>query len=1014
MSRKRVVMKLVASTDDQQRLQGILEQLRAQGVRISAANGALRKKDIVLVVLSEHFYGDETLRAQLFDLLAMGADHILPLNLGNVPVPEDIMNLLFARNIITPSDRDDVQVAERILSAIPEKKKRMPLILSVAAVMLVLAAGIFLWSSMKKPEAEPVMVEQEPIPNPWGMTEEELAKIQNVVIIGDYFAYHTDDHIREFAAWPDVYDFVYETWEEDTRHWYSKEDGHEYTMTKYDDLRFLELMPNLRRLRMVLVDAEPEMLPDLREAEYLNYVSIFDCNISDIEWVSAKYLMYADIASTNVEDYSPLSRCEILKYVTIDGHGKFNGDFSGFAPPELSELSLSNLQPGSIDLSALSGCERLIRLDLNSIQVNNVDFLEGMKSLNSLYLQNISSLRDISALSSLGNLRDLQIRRCDMISDYTPISSCSRLESFHVERDRWISVDSTFLNELVHLRDIGLFGLNLNNMDFLGKIKGSIGVNLGFAGDIQDYSGLATRDQYQYIHVNPRNNGTSYGDYALVAPYLENATINELELYNCTNVDLENLPKVNSRLSIIRGDLEDLSGLNSDTLYRLELRDMQYLRSLDGIEGLPRLYKSGMHLSIMGCIRLTDFDALKDAQIMGLNLVGLYSLPDFSKMTVNTLCLESIDGMEDLSCLESLNKDGHYQFKFLGMDELKDLSVLREYHGGWLYVPPQVADQAQELVDRGNFTGYEVSYPESGWNPLDEEVTLLSLEELETLPKAVLRRVTRVWIAGNEIIDPDRYEIREEWIDDTPIPVLYDRETGKTTRMETGSITDFDMLSDLTNIRDLRMFNQPLTDLEGIQYFTQLQFFDAGYCRNLTDVSALYTLQDIQELWLSNTGIDSIQGVQNLPRLRGLSVSRTNVSDLSPLAEKDYDELKEIGGFHLEIPHCNIADFSFLEAIPQYSFLCVYGHPVESWMEYVKQAEIRTIGGQMRDNDTLRYFVQDHPELKEMYIEEAYQLTSLIPLLDLENLEYVHIWSGPENAVRSLDGFDYGFRLDAN
>ena len=57
--------------------------------------------------------------------------------------------------------------------------------------------------------------------------------------------------------------------------------------------------------------------------------------------------------------------------------------------------------------------------------------------------------------------------------------------------------------------------------------------------------------------------------------------------------------------------------------------------------------------------------------------------------------------MEDLHCLEALDPSRFYQFKFPGLNELKDLSVLQNFHGGTLCVPPQVADQAQELVEQG-------------------------------------------------------------------------------------------------------------------------------------------------------------------------------------------------------------------------------------------------------------------------------------------------------------------------
>ena len=114
-------------------------------------------------------------------------------------------------------------------------------------------------------------------------------------------------------------------------------------------------------------------------------------------------------------------------------------------------------------------------------------------------------------------------------------------------------------------------------------------------------------------------------------------------------------------------------------------------------------------------------DHFLNGKMLGvLNLIGTYTLPDFSQISISSLRLESIEDMEDLSCLAVLNKEYSYHFELLGLDDLKDLSVLRDFHGTSVYVPPQVADQAEELVAEGNFNYYEVRYPDSGWNPLDE------------------------------------------------------------------------------------------------------------------------------------------------------------------------------------------------------------------------------------------------------------------------------------------------------
>lgn len=1009
--KKKALIKVLALPEDLEKLGGVFDHLRRNGVVISQKKGSLGKKDIVLAVLSERFYSDEGLKTQLFDQLAVGAENILPLNLEDTPVPEEIMNLLFARNIIMSSGRSDAQLAERILSAIPEKKNPMPAVFSVAVVVLFLLGGLFLWRSISQQEADSAMAVEELVPNPLGITEEELAQIRDVIIIGDYFAYFTYDDYRSMGHWPEISDYAYEVMDGNESHWYSNEDGHEFALTRYEDLRFIERMPNLDILRMVLVDVDADMLPDLSGMKKLTSVTVRNCSMTDIGWLSGSSVSYVEICGTNIEDYGPLSDCTYLIQASIDGRGKYHGDFSSFAPPAISELRLQDINVEG-ELTALSACRSMMYLQLEGLQIQNLDFVKNIDSLRGLHLGNLPQLQDISGVAGLENLIDLNIRQCDRVRDYMPIHACHSLESLHIDRWNWMDMDSAFLNDLTKLRNIGLFGLNLNNLEFLANVNQRYGVSLGFCGDIRDYSGLSYIQKYDWIHVNPRSSGGRYGDFSLVWPHLQNASIGEMELYNCTNVDLSAISNVTGRLVITGGELEDLTGLNSATMQNLELKDMQYLRSLKGIEGLAKLPDGNMELSILGCVRLTDYSALDGRSLRSLKLCGMYHLPDFSKFSLSVLRLESIEDMEDLSCLETLDKDRIYRLEFPGLENLKDLSTLRGLKGSNLSVPPQVADQAEELVQDGNFRNYEICYPDSGWSPMNEEVTLLSMEELETLPKAVLRRVSRVWIAGDEIIDPNRYEVRDEWVRDHSEAVLYDRQTDTTRKINTGSITDFSMLSELTNLWELRLFVQPITNLEGIQNLSNLSQFEARYCPDLQDASALYALQGLEEASFQYTGIDTIQGVQNLSKLRHLNIFDTRVTDLSPLKDCDYSYTAETGGFVLIMGETAIEDLSALAVIPSFGHLNICGYPPESWMQYVEQTPVRGFVTRMGSDETLRMFVEQHPELEEVHIEDGYHLKDLTPLLALENLNYVHVWSNAEKAGRSLKGLDYKFQLD--
>ena len=86
--KKKALIKILAAPADQEKLLGVFEHLRSSGVKISQKNDALEKKDMVLVVLTERFYQDADLKERLFDQLAMGAENILPLDLGGCRYPK--------------------------------------------------------------------------------------------------------------------------------------------------------------------------------------------------------------------------------------------------------------------------------------------------------------------------------------------------------------------------------------------------------------------------------------------------------------------------------------------------------------------------------------------------------------------------------------------------------------------------------------------------------------------------------------------------------------------------------------------------------------------------------------------------------------------------------------------------------------------------------------------------------------------------------------------------------------
>lgn len=1027
MSKK--VIHLLCGDADRAALQPLLDALKTRGLRVSEQ--APGKNDLVLAALSEDFYADDSKTGALLDLVAAGAENVLPLQLDSAPIPDKIKNALYASNIIPASGRDTAHTAERIIDALPKQKSKLPLILTAAALVLIALVGLVIWRGAKKEETVPGTAQSfGEIYIPAGLTEEDLAAIEDVVIVGDYFGYYTDADFREAGEhWLNVNDDVaYRSFDDGEPRWISKEDGHAYGMTRYDNLRFLELMPKLRFLELVNVEADADSLPNLSEAAILEGVSISDCEIDSLDWLAGAGMHDFDMHSTQVKDYAPLSSCEKLRNVFLDFHRMEEADLSAFAPPALEHLDICNGQDlrFRLDLTALSACTKLreCRLDAD-LPLADLSFLAEASKLEALYIYNLHELRDISALNGMKNLKHLEIQYCERVTDYTPIAGCSSLEQIHLQCDYNPDSlrDASFLKGLSKLWDIGLYACNLNDLDFLEGKPDNGKLCLGFAGDIRDYSGLAYVKHYDWLHLNPHHNGGSrFGDISAVLPYLEGAEVKNLHLHDCGGIDLSLLPRVTENLEVWGCNLTDLSTLPDWGIKRLMLYDCMYLTSLDGIQNLPAYAKPGaLYVEVAGCPRLQDWSAIENVSLSGLGLKGVYSLPVFDGIDLGSLRLESIEDLNDLNILSGLS-DGHSynSIELVGLDAISDLSPLRRLQIKHLEIPPQVADQAQELVDAGIVGDYSVAYPDGSWQPFDGELELLSLDELDTLPKSLLWHVKRLGIAGGQLFDFNRYDIWEDWEhkdrNGNPALQLHDRETNEVTPLTPGVITDLDKLSVLTGLEELYLYGQPIQSLDGIQALSSLEQFSAKGCIALSDVSALFALPELRWVDLKCTGVDSIQGVQNLRELRFLDVSNTRVSDLTPLADCDLSAACEDQGFNLNINELELSeeDFAAIASIRRFGGLAFTNADPAIWIGALADCEIVDFGasGDLRSNEDLAAFVSDHPELRKLYLGWSEDINDLTPLLESENLESVSINGNMREAIASLDGQSFGFELE--
>ena len=463
-------VRLLLAEADRAALTPVLDALRAKGVAVAEGKGSAG--DTILAVLSEHFYADSSLKDALLGAIGGGAENVLPLQMDSAEIPDDLKNALYARNIISMGERDANLIADRIIDALPAQKSRLPIMLLAGGAVLVALIGFMVAQGMKASAPESVeetvaeateetvaeAPQEIPYPLPAGLTEEDLAEIRCVAIMGDHFKYYTErdrrmqtGELMGMVSWNEWFeDLCNESADENStdRRWFWKEDGSELNMASYD-LRFLSLMPNLEELQLVQVEVTDA--PDLSGLEKLSALYAMDCNIGDISWIVNSNVQKVKLRCDS--DYSRLGECEHLQFAELWARGGAMADLSSFAPPRLRVLLLrgdGGAAPGN--LSGLSSCSMLQTLTMDGIPIRDLSFLADKRVLEHLEMNWMQELSDISAIRNLSGLKILRIDQCRNIQDYSPIGGCSVLERLMIAAggDRRLQ-DASFLGGLKKL-----------------------------------------------------------------------------------------------------------------------------------------------------------------------------------------------------------------------------------------------------------------------------------------------------------------------------------------------------------------------------------------------------------------------------------------------------------------------------------------------------------------------------------------------------------------------------------
>ena len=820
----------------------------------------------------------------------------------------------------------------------------------------------------------------------YGFTDEDLENIDCVVILGDQFHYYTN-YMETTDYWPEASDWATRVNnEQGTAYWYSKEDGSEIETGHWEDLSFLKQMKNLRCIH--LAKAEIGNLPELAALDKIERIKIEDCTVPDLNWTAGGSMIH--FAMTGIQDgldYTPLNTCGRLSYLDLSFGDTREADLSGLAPESLFELNVNSgdyLRECRLD--GLRACGNLENLMLSHLPLRSLDFLEkanGIKRLNMSGLQ-ISDLRPVTNCKSLW---ELQLDNCQNLYDLSPLAECTEMVNIMIGGWRE-QTDVSFLNTMTKLKSVELHSVDIPNVDFVRSMK-TVGTPIGITikGRVGDWSALESANRYEQLFLNPWDGE----DFGRIAPHLEGAKVNHMKLTNFETLDLSTLPAVFQSLELERcSGLTDLTGLPTlKPAVKLVLTDLENLESLNGLKEARNKVKT--QIRIAGCPRLTDWSAVEGTNLTALELVGTYMMPDMSGMRIQTLRLESLHWLENLDFLDTISPEHRFtSLQLFDLPLVTDLSPVRQAQGGVLSVPPEMKEMAASIVEEGRFRELKIEYPEAGWQPWDTQVRLKSLEEIDRLPLAALREVTELTLAGDTVVDFEKYDVwsRSDWHDGERESwnILWDNENQQEIRVEKGSLTDLNRLKPLTGLKSLQVYEQPLTSLAGLEEMAALEGIKIENCPELADITSLFMLENVRDISIETAAVESIQGIQNLASLRRLYLHFTNVRDISPLAECDLTEAYSENGLTLDIKGYDNIDPTPLEAIRKFDYVPLNGGDVQVWLPHMRGAEV----------DRLCIDNVEQEEIKDLTMLEGMKIRRL----RIDSIKYLASLHGIEGLLK--------------
>ncbi|MEW6999776.1 hypothetical protein AADZ86_18975 [Colwelliaceae bacterium BS250] len=779
-----------------------------------------------------------------------------------------------------------------------------------------------------------------------------------------------------------------------------------------DNADFFPFDPNLSEAveLATLIITDPELATCIAEQTvgltYTHELTWLDCSDRDIYSINElDQLPFLDGLiinnMVNVTDWSVVSRLPNLTWFDAPGSHFNDGDVgylewhnslryivlnntditdvSGFANiPGLEQLSISD--ESTYDLWPLTGIQSLTSIHVDRHQVNDMNTLLNMPSLNALTMNGSLNQNDINTISQLWNLNSLAIGWGNGMGN----------DQFN--HLIWSLQNLTYLHYAgTELNDISEVPNALPNLDTLS-------IHYTAVSDLSPLIGMSSLTNVE-IDQSPITDANQIQQLQDAGVAVHGSPIGVTLIADLVFADAELLACVSEHTA----GMTFISELRQlDCNWRVTpITDYSGLEQLSYVTDLFIQGDNQVDLwSLTGLGFLNNLDVQRH-QIQDFN--ALQAMSKLSHVTVmGTLTWEDVDLLAQMKDLTSLSVGwgaglGDNEFNHL----IWNLPNLRGLH----FAGTQIT----------NVNNLPNALPQLEWLVIQNtNVTDLS-------PLFGMENLGYIDIENTPIIDPNQVQ---QLINDgkdvqgTPMPVamlneltfndaelnqcIIDGSSGLTyttdftwldcTGYDISDINDLDQLPFLQGLIINDMVN--ITDWSVVSRLPQLTWFDApGSHFNDGDVGYLEWHNSLRYIVLNNTDITDVSGFANIPGLEQLSISDESTYDLWPLTG-----IQSLTSIHVDRHQVN--DMNTLLNMPSLNALTMNGSLNQNDINTISQLwnlNSLAIGwGNGMGNDQFNHLIWSLPNLTYLHyagteLNDISEVPNALPNLDTLSIHYTAV-----------------------